>query len=89
VHVVQRAVPTALVTASTAMPGPVGLSSADLGVFAAQHMFAYMQAQIAGAAGGVSGACPTLPFHTTLCFLQAMLTRARLDTVAFKHTQLM
>jgi len=32
-----------------------------LGVLAAQHMSAYMQAQIAGAAGGVSGACPTLP----------------------------
>ena len=32
-----------------------------MGVLAAQHMSAYMQAQIAGAAGGVSGACPTLP----------------------------
>jgi len=42
------------------MPGPVGLSSANLGVLAAQHMFAYMQAQIAGATGGVGGASPTV-----------------------------
>ena len=43
------------------MPGPVGLSSADLGVLASQHMFAYMQAQIAGAGGGVCGASLTVP----------------------------
>jgi len=43
------------------MPGLVGLSSADLGVLAAQHMFAYMQAQIAGAAGCVGGASQTVP----------------------------
>ena len=30
------------------MPGPVGLSSADLGVLAAQHMFAYMQLRLLG-----------------------------------------
>jgi len=42
------------------MSGPVGLSSANLGVLAAQYMIAYMQAQIAGAAGGVGGASPTM-----------------------------
>jgi len=78
------------------MSGPVGLSSANLGVLAAQYMIAYMQAQIAGAAGGVGGASPTMQgsescraVNRTLCFLQATLTRAYLDTVAFKHTQLM
>ena len=73
------------------MPGPVGLSSADLGVFAAQHMFAYMQAQIAGAADGVCGASPTVPCSAqdSMFFLQATLIRARSDTVAFEHTQLM
>ena len=35
VHVIQRAVPSALVPASTAIPGQVGLSSADLSVLAA------------------------------------------------------
>ena len=90
VHV-QRAVPSALVPASTAMPGLVGLSSADLGVLASQHMFAYMQAQIAGAAGGVSGASPSVQgsAQDSMFFLQATLIRARSDTVAFEHTQLM
>ena len=66
VHVVQRAVPSALVPASTAMPGPVGLSSVNLGVLAAQHMFAYMQTQIVGAAGGVCGASLTVLWRMRL-----------------------
>jgi len=41
------------------MPGPVGLSSADFGVLAEQYMFA-MQVQIAGTAGDVGGASPTV-----------------------------
>ena len=88
---VQRAVPSALVPASTAIPGLVGLSSADLGVLASQHMFAYVQAQIAGAAGGVSGASPSVQgsAQDSMFFLQATLIRARSDTVAFEHTQLM
>jgi len=72
------------------MPGPVGLSFADLGVLAAQHMFATCRLRLLGLlAVSVVRARRYRAVHRTLCFLQATLTRARLDTVAFKHTQLM